>query len=143
MSPFLLCYLAQEPCLKNETSHWEETLKELNDPPAKREGLFLLAPQRGKIMSPLKGAQPSPCRGGVYPLPLVLDGRGPAGLALRSIAGRWRADKPRPYVARLTGRDKPRPYNSDRYINVGAHEIVSKTTNATVSHGQTFRGPTR
>lgn len=50
----------------------------------------------------------------------------------------------------LTGGDKARPYvvrwlvGSDRYINVGAHEIVSKTTNASVSHGQTFRSlPTK
>jgi len=33
--------------------------------------------------------------------------------------------------------------DSNQYINVGAHEIVSKTINATVSHGQTFRSPPR
>ncbi len=31
--------------------------------------------------------------------------------------------------------------DSNQYINVDVHEIVSKTTNATVSHGQTFRSP--
>jgi len=57
----------------------------------------------------------------------MADGRErPACLALQSIVGRWRAGK-------------PRPYGSDRYINVGAHKIVSITTNATVSRGQTFR----
>jgi hypothetical protein len=55
-------------------------------------------------------------------------------------AGRWRAGDGQGLI-RLA--DKPRPYNSDRYINVGAHEIVSKTANATVSHGQTFRSPPR
>jgi len=79
-------------------------------------------------MSPLKGTHiqrdaPDVAGGGVYPLPF--------GSVLVRLASE---DKPHRNIARwLAG--------SDWSINVGAHEILSKTTNATASHGQTFWSP--
>jgi len=95
-------------------------------PPAKRGGLIPASPSKGQDHEPPKGGAAQ----STFSTISDVVGEG-------FIPSHWY----------LTGGDKPRPYvagwlvDSNQYINVGAHEIVSKITNATVSHGQTFRSP--